>query len=238
MTDKLNDISIYWINLARSNNRKKLMLKNFETYQNNFRIEAVDGREIDKYLIALPENNKASSYEIACTCSHLKAIYTAYISMEQIAIISEDDLDISQINEWPSNLDLNHIIDLAPLDWEILQLNTSNLQVVEDLYSNYVKNNNIISRWNNFSSTVIYLINRTGMEKIIEKHIKFSNSGLIFDFKFESNLVADYLIYYDLITYTVTKPLFNYYTIDSEIHPEHLTFQNKTRHLIKSLLKK
>jgi len=229
----MNSISIYWINLSRSKNRKKLMLKNFETYPNNFRIEAIDGKNIDNYLIALPKYYKASNYEIACTCSHLKAIYTAYISMEPMAIISEDDLDISQIDDLSTYI--KYIIDNSPEIWDILQLNTSNLRKVEELYNNYKKNNCIWTIWDNFSSTVIYLITRSGMKKIIDRYIKFSESGIIFDLRFESILVADYLIYYNLITYTINRPLFNYYTADSEIHSEHLQYQNKTRYLIKSL---
>ena len=229
--DKLNNIPIYWINLDRSNIRKNRTQKLFGLHPNN-RISAIDGSNLNFDKILLPNNYIGSKYELACTCSHLKAIYMAYISMEELVIISEDDVDISLMDKW--NMDMCQMINLAPSDWEILQLNTSDPDAILLLFDLYkLNNNNLLSRWVNYSSTVIYAINRIGMKNIIDKFIKYDSlKGIIYDFTSENNLLADYLIYTHMNTYTINKPIFNYFSIDSNIHTDHLYFQNNVRNLI------
>lgn len=229
--EKLNNIPIYWINLERSAKRKTYMFNSLSSNKYNYRISAIDGINLDSTNIILPEKYNETNYEIACTCSHLKTIYTAFISQEDIVLVSEDDIDFSVVPFW--NSDLLSLIESAPRDWEILQLNTSSNEI-NKLYDDYKSKKILWSNWNNFSSTVIYAINRQGMEKVVKNCIKFSDN-IIFDLSNQEQIVADLFIYNQAKTYTINKPIFNYFVDDSEIHSNHLQYQNKSRNFINSI---
>jgi GR25 family glycosyltransferase involved in LPS biosynthesis len=230
--DKLNLIPIYWINLNKSSNRRNHMNKVLYSTI-NIRIQAINGLCINFNKLILPVNYNGTNLEIACLCSHLKAIYHAYIAMEDMVIISEDDVDFNLFIKWNGNF--MDIIQLAPVDWEILQLNTSNPETIKTSILLYNKNNtNMWSKWNNYSSTVIYLINRKGMKKLIDIFIKH-NKGIIYDLSSENLLLADVVLYKNTITYTLNIPIFNYLTLDSNIHDDHLIYQSITREIINKL---
>lgn len=71
----------------------------------------------------------------AVTMSHLEAIYQAYRAQKGlgIALILEDDMKfLYQVKSWST------LVNSAPSDWGILQLATSNIEVVNDALAAYM----------------------------------------------------------------------------------------------------
>ena len=139
--------------------------------------------------------------EVACTLSHLKAINLAYQSGDETALILEDDVIVSEkfAQYW------DDYSASAPKDWEVLQFYVNNKYIQAHL-------SNIADGWVRWFpdhwGTTAYIINRQGMEAILNKavdnelmekgDIRFLKSGMI---------LADELIYYHAVTYTATYPL-------------------------------
>ena len=129
---------LYYINMANSSNRDLLMKKQLENNDINYkRIEAING--LDGRIVAsccILTNNFLGKIrsdqlkgkrpnipldfikrEIGCLASHLKAIKTAYNNNLDEVIITEDDVDISILqNVYP------RLISLCKqnLEWDVL----------------------------------------------------------------------------------------------------------------------
>ena len=58
--------------------------------------------------------------EVACTLSHLKAIYIAYEKGYEKALILEDDVLFYLLPFWTEDIDA--ILQKAPKDWEVIRL--------------------------------------------------------------------------------------------------------------------
>jgi len=145
--------------------------------------------------------NLYNANEVACTLSHLKAINLAYQSGDETALILEDDVIVSEkfAQYW------DDYSASAPKDWEVLQFYVNNEYIQTHL-------SNIADGWVRWFpdhwGTTAYIINRQGMEAILNKavdnelmekgDIRFLKSGMI---------LADELIYYHAVTYTATYPL-------------------------------
>jgi GR25 family glycosyltransferase involved in LPS biosynthesis len=87
----------YYINLNRAPDRR---LKMENMYSNLIRIEAYDGKCLNKYTdIVIPTNTYATAYELGCSFSHIKAIITAYLNGDDGAIIMEDDIYMIHLNQ-------------------------------------------------------------------------------------------------------------------------------------------
>lgn len=180
------------------------------------RIEAINGKKLETYdynlsLLTLKSNTPG---EIACTLSHLKAIKTSYDNNDSMCIIMEDDVCFELCKYWTKPL--KQVVKVAPKDWEILQLNTSNANELWKFYETKAKP---YLKWNElYYGTVCYLINRNGMNKIIDKY----NGKLLNTSKF----VSDYIVYINCITYTLTKPLFLHMLFSSLIQQERMKQYN------------
>jgi GR25 family glycosyltransferase involved in LPS biosynthesis len=218
-TDKLNNTSIYCINLERATERKLRMLHFFNDYSNFSFIDAVDGNNLPKeYKYNI--NTKKNVYEIALVFSHLKAIKQAFDKGLQYCLICEDDMNLQLLNKW--DFDLQFIISNAPSDWEILQLNTNNVNLLVLLHDHFNKTNSLFVKWCGHVawSTGFYLINTIGMKKILDLYF-INNTFDITNFSDDHLLVSDIVIYKDVNTYTICKPIIIDDAFNSYIHEEH-----------------
>ncbi len=106
----MDTISKYYINLNRSESRRKIMEGK---YSELTRIEAFDGKRITSYdNIVIPDKTRSTNLELGCAFSHLKAIITAYQNNEDEVIILEDDIYPDYQNQWRQSL--RSIIDQKP----------------------------------------------------------------------------------------------------------------------------
>jgi len=235
--NKIN-IPIYFINLDKSKERNKFMKKQQKIYNLNMtRIEAIDGNKLTneinltndkKIFIKYNFNNENNSkYEYACTLSHLKAIYNSYINGDEISIICEDDVSLSLHPFWDVNID--QIINDAPKNWNIISLYWSSEEKEKKIISKYMKFNLPNNHW---YGTVIYIINRKGMNNILidillENEINFRSNK---NYNYGNFIQSDYLIFHRAInTYVYTKNnLFYTYNVDigmdSTIHTSHTDY--------------
>ena len=223
---------IYWINLDRSEGRRKTMeaILSSDIMKNtpNQRYPAIDGKKNDiiNGLLGMDEKKEDSSdYEYACLLSHLEVIREFNDSDYDIALVLEDDITLELAKYWKKTM--REIIDDAPKDWEIIQLyyNVNETGFLKDEYTiNNMKD-----------GTVSYLINKRGSSKIIDQTFKNDKYFLTDEFQHK----ADRYLYKTLITYVYCYPYFIYKTNDtSTIHTQHIDFHDKTKAHILSEYKK
>ena len=205
------DYIFYWINLDKSNDRRIRMVQLLEKQKvKNIRISAIDGGEDSKMRAC------------ACSASHIKAIKTFYESGDEIGIICEDDISFEYKKYWRNNI--TNVIHEAPKDWEILQLGVITTWfwpyvIVKHSKQLYIPYHEYIY------STICYVINRKGAEKLL--NIKETPSN-----------TAELYIYKNVKTYTYKYPMFTYPTDNgSTIHSDHLPDHVYSKQLITKYLK-
>lgn len=215
---------IYWINLDRSKDRKVLMdniLNNIKV--KNKRISASDGNLIpnikSNFITVVPNNQPNGVY--GCLLSHLRTIKEFWDSKQNFALILEDDISLDFMKYW--NKDLKTIIGQAPVDWDIIMIS----------YTDTNPNNhiNLYNRWNpTISSTMAYIINRKGCEKIMKL---YKNDKWFINTK---DHVADVVVYNNCNTYVYRYPYFTINSnINSLIHNDHLELHNKSKQLTRNI---
>lgn len=221
---------MYYINLKRSVKRNTQMKNQLEKYNFKYeRFNAFDGRKKDVWehlnlpLFSNYNYVKQTNLELACLLSHIYVIKKAYNDNQKYAIVLEDDVGLTFLNKHKKRF-LN-ILNQYPKDYEIIQLTSSGKKVLEN------KKNKIFSKWN-FKNwgTFAYLINRKGMEKIINMYSKMNY------YNKTRHYVADYLLYINLKTYTLHIPFFNHYYNSSTINSHN--FVNKNHNKIEELMEK
>lgn len=213
--NKIN-VPVYYINLDRSLNRKKFMEAQFGRYNitNYKRISGVDGKQLNNIL---KDNINGTSFtnnyldltknEVGCLLSHLKAIKTAYDNNLDQVLILEDDCSLDLMFFWKDDKITSLLNKLNKPDWEIFQLYTGNCI---DLNS---KNCTLQSGKKDCWGCVAYLINRKGMEKIIN-FVNSNNSYEIILGKYFNNKLfptrgqSDIFLYQIAKTYYLDTPLF------------------------------
>lgn len=221
---------IYWINLDRSKDRRERMEEMFKDPvfkgKNIVRIKAVDGKDpnIDEILKKNFDdmNPKLTKLEYACTLSHINAMREFAKTDYKIALILEDDTTLDFKPYWKKTT--KQIMDEAPSDWDILQLNytlshefVSKPKMLKDLKL-YAKNNET------FWGTGSYIINKNNINKLLTNRSVYDG--------------ADGYIFKTLITYIYKYPLFTYkYHEQSLIHQEHVKHHNKSKKIIEEMLK-
>jgi GR25 family glycosyltransferase involved in LPS biosynthesis len=188
----------------------------FDQYKLNYeRINAIDGRKLQKI------DDRLNPYEQACTLSHLKAIQIFYDSGEEQGIICEDDLSLEFLPYWKKSL--NQVIHEAPKDWQIILLG----YIVWPKYHVFLQ-----LPYNPFqilahNSTLCYVINRKGAEKILKSH---SHSTPNLSLYTKIRPVADVLIYDLVKTYVYEYSLFTYPDHNtSTIHLNHSDFHSVSK---------
>ena len=151
------------------------------------------------------------STEYGCTLSHLNAIEMSYSNNDLYSLISEDDLIIKK------NINWDYLISQLPNDWDIIQLYTIPLPAINYFSKkSIIKNNWLVKTKNSSPSTVLYLINKKGMQKVLTKYK--SNNNIILS-KHNKHCGADIVIYYNLNRYIFTIPIFEPEELDSTISP-------------------
>jgi GR25 family glycosyltransferase involved in LPS biosynthesis len=177
----------------------------------NIRVEAYDGKIIDKYnnFVFIEAGNRIiSPYEKCCTISHFTAIKKAYDYDEEKIIVMEDDIGIKFIGYWESTI--KEIYIDAPEDWEIIKLQKSC-----ENYSHKTKYTK--TKLYNSYGTQCYIINRNGMKKIIDKYWNVDKNMWIIDYNYA---VADIILYDNCISYDYNIPLFNPVMLPSQIRKD------------------
>ncbi len=204
---------IYWINLDISEDRRMAMEDMFRSlgivdthrvsamdinetlefwdserlvFHPNITLEEKDGRPSNKKHV----ENIYEYQEAACLLSHLEAIRLAYEDGHDLVLILEDDASLSYnfANQWKP------YVDRAPVDWKILQFATNNPNVVKqgvNLLDYFIT-------WQPYHwSTRAYIINRSGMQTLMDKAHSLSVVGEdIWRIDEIPMVVADEVIYY------------------------------------------
>lgn len=223
---------IYWINLDRSEGRRKnmelILLNELMKNTPNQRYAALDGKKKEAVDNLLGMDNKkedSSYYEYACLLSHLEVIREFNDSKYDVALVLEDDITMELAKYWKKTM--REIIQDAPKDWEIIQLyyNVNEKGFLKDDYTlNDMKD-----------GTVSYLINKRGSSKIIDQ--TFKNDKYFLSDQYQHK--ADRYLYKTLITYVYRYPYFIYKTNNtSTIHTQHIDFHDKTKTCILNEYKK
>lgn len=161
------DVPVYYINLQRSQDRNKFMLKQLKKYSvtNYTRVDAIDGKHIEVEYIN--EFSNLTPSEIGCTLSHIKAIHQAYIDGKEYALILEDDCSFEFVPFW--ECPLSEFIDSLHQDWMIIQLQTLLWQTYRNAGICHQYTDTIYQPTTNIHGTTAYLINRRGMAEILRK---------------------------------------------------------------------
>lgn len=168
----------YYINLDRSEERRKNMEKEIQFYglENIKKVKAFDGRNIDNikegkldnYEYKNHKDRKCTKSELAITMSHIKAINQVFEDKHEYAMIMEDDNEMTLIPHW--DITITEMIEMIPEDCDILLLCTRKNKKDIKLYSNDHKNRGL--------NGVNYIITKKGMKTIRNKFFK---DGFNFD---------------------------------------------------------
>lgn len=200
----IEDIPIYWINLERNPERKKIFesqLKNFNI-NNATSVIGIDGANLDTKDYNCSDG--LTKFVLGCTLSHLKAIKTAYDNNDSMALIMENDCNFEYLKYQKLTIkELVKILELKDKNWDILQLAMCNRHD-HNLWRSTEKEL-ILKGFKNCAAC--YLINRNGMQKKLIENRQY--------------LPADYHIYKGVNTYHLSKPYFTYHysnILQSSIH--------------------
>lgn len=198
--------NIYWINLDRSKDRCELMEKNLNG-SNHTRIAAIDGLEPDfeKKIKVINSNPNFTSALNAVLCSHLKAIHLAKKNNLEYVIILEDKCCFEYADRYEISIDniIDKINDTYP-QWQILQLSSIPLYDFND----YLKNGLRVNIYDSKYCGSNYLINRSGIDKILE--LVNTNGVDYFDFtKIINKINIENMLFKPLNSYMLNFPLFN-----------------------------
>jgi GR25 family glycosyltransferase involved in LPS biosynthesis len=229
---RINQIPVYYINMDKDIDRRQYMesqLPNhFERY---YRIPGVNGKliknknhDIVDGIEFFNEFNNNSTSEIGCTLSHLLSIKTAYDNGEEVACIMEDDIYMNLLNIQDESLDDFVKSVNNNLDWEILQLYYHDNSLLYKLDKNFTKIKNFTLHLHQKGkytySTVCYIINRKGMETILNS----MGNNPFYLLKYMSNSCSADEILYDQVKTYIVNPCFiipNNTELDSTIHTDH-----------------
>ncbi len=207
--NKINFIDgIVWINLDRSIERKEKLEKILEKINiPNYRICAIDGIKLVR-----PNYNyerTMSSYEIACTLSHLKALKFLSELSGNYFMVCEDDVCFNNLNYFTE--DLEQIIKNAP-EFDILMIHKIYLYNLDKEYIDWNEHINKNGLNYQISGTACYIISRDGINNVLNKTENFD--------------VADIYLYKNMRTFVYKYNFISVQGLDSEIHNDHLNYQN------------
>lgn len=246
-TDYKLEYPIFYINMDKHEERRLHIETQLEKVSDKYhRVPGFNG-----YLIQNTLNDniggvefenfykKLKKPEIGCCISHILAIKQAYESGAEIAMICEDDIYLGTYSIIPK---LSEVTSKVPENWEILQLycifNNSMFNRHQKKYKKFIENDIdkdyiFVKREypkTAFTTNLAYLINRKGMQKILDKvyggtdiiHIKpvLNTKNKVYPPKGQ----ADFFLY-DLVDncYAILPNLFfpNNAELESTIHINH-----------------
>ena len=243
----------YYINLDRSNDRKKHMEKFFKKIEKKTglktrfqRIKAFDGRveNVDNFSnLKLKDMwhkkedfRKAIGPEFGCTYSHIKGM-NSFINDEEnnddVAFICEDDLELFKIAKEFFKDILSKVIDFTLKNDLVAVSCVGSPHIVIPLMET-AKNATFLNYHNNrgrLYGTGCYLITRKLAKNIVDRHWK--NNKLIIP-ENHSSMVADHFIYPQGInTHFMIPSLFAIKPEnDSYIHSEHLKMHDNVQKIM------
>jgi glycosyl transferase family 25 len=227
----IEDLPILYINLNRAIDRKN---KIEEILNNNNleykRIEAIDGLELDYTELKKQYNfRKITKNEVACALSHIKAIQYAFDNNYEYTLIMEDDCSFEYLEYKNIPLkDLMTELTKTNSDWEIIQLGIICDKNLHNTFIDLFSKNKFIKSCYYSIGAVAYLINKKGMDKILNYFSKTKNLK-----------VADEYVYQLTKTY-ITMPYFTQYAniFKSDIRDDtSLQFQNESKELWDTIIK-
>ena len=231
---------VYYINMDKNPDRKEFMETQLKKYTTSFtRIRGFNGYGITNLKKDTVDNieftcdyDNMSKGEIGCTMSHLLSIKKAYDNGNEYALVVEDDI---LLNLLPIlDVTIKELVENAPNDWEILQLNTCEPKMIIELYNRY-STGELWSKWKNNSSTMSYIINEKGMKTIIDTCIQFYNNKIVYNLLCNKQIMADIFFYKLVNTYISTFPLFNYYISTSSINDQNAISQKTSNEIINNI---
>jgi len=193
-----------WINMHKDNDRRKFMIEQFDTYNlSHERFEAVTPSSIaDAYKVQYHNElvKNTTINEICCFASHLSVMNRELSSVDDYIVILEDDIIFNS-----KITNVYNIIINAPSDWEILQLHHVRLG---DSYD-YSQTTWLPWMRRHFCTT-FYVIKKHCAESLVKKYMHIDDSSKKATFDFSSchdTIQADYYIYNEFKTYTLTRQL-------------------------------
>lgn len=164
--DELRQFPKYYINLDRSKERRGKFEEGMRKYgvTNHQRVRAFDGRQIDTMdhgtingVEYFNRDKICTKAELAITMSHMLAMKKASDDGCQVAMIMEDDCELTLAPYWPKKID--QIVSELPSDCEIFLMCNRRYQTVDKIRMEKVTNPIEFTG-------VCYLITHRGMEKI------------------------------------------------------------------------
>ena len=234
------DIPVYYINLDISQDRRNFMNKQKKLFgiKDMYRVKAINGKNITREISEFETNpeykieddlifnnythQNLRTTEIAVTLSHLKAIRTAYLDNQEIALIIEDDTSFSLLNYWKKSL--SELTRDFPENWECVSL-FNQACYIEDNLPEYINIKDKIC-W----GAVAYIINRKGMKNILsgmENMLILDKNDQLNDNKLQDHpALADVFIFNRIPNcYQRKIPLFypknEEHNLNSTLHPHH-----------------
>jgi GR25 family glycosyltransferase involved in LPS biosynthesis len=136
--DKSKSVPVYWINLQKSNQRRKFYAHQMESMKlPNLMIKAVtpNSEVVKKTTITVIPRVLHTQVELSCVVSHLIAIYTAVHDekhkLNPYALITEDDV------HYEMDVDFLTMAENAPKGFGSLQLITSSSVHVTNYWAKY-----------------------------------------------------------------------------------------------------
>ena len=211
---------IYWINLDKSTDRYKNMMKQFENFRYNERIEGVEEPYI-KY-----NTKRFGKSQMGCLCSHLNAMKTSLDDIHRdYAIICEDDVYLKDIKAFHEII--YYYLQSTPKSWDILQLYSIKQS------RNMKMDSSSLLRWEKWSkrnfSTLIYIIKKSYARQLLTFVEKINERSI--------GLLADEFIYSKGIAYSIVCPYFeDELEFESLIDTSHRVFHENNKQKIKSAL--
>jgi GR25 family glycosyltransferase involved in LPS biosynthesis len=205
--DVPGSVPCYWINRTEDDLRRTTMTNWLDQSKiRHYRIEAITPQTTPEFKILKHHQDVATNLEVACIASHLKAVLQAWQDGAPYALIMEDDLRALYV------YDYQQMVDLAPTDWETLQLHVSNPTAVIRLGNIFVKPGALWQEWerDNYSAGA-YLINRRGMKKLIDLYLSMNGTLEQIDLSMihaVSWVTSEFTLFKRTASYTITIPLF------------------------------
>jgi len=259
------DIIICWINLDRSEERAARMTTRLEEVEiPSVRIGAVDGADDESFGSAISFGDDVdflaraghpdrpypiSRAELSCTASHIRAIATAHASGASYALIMEDDVILPEA----LYTELEFILARIPKSCCLVQLCCGGpAETLRYLYKQYVDTGALWVSWRKVkdslrelgasvkaecNGTQAYLINRRGMQRIVDRFWREESVAYPFPRNVERGsvgAVADEFIY-DFAardgdeTFVLTRPIVLWESGPSEIHQDHVSEHQRAK---------
>lgn len=202
---------IYYINLDKSEDRKRYMEDQFEYWQieNYTRISGYDGTEDDlSDILRGKYPDQMNSRDVGCCTSHLKAIQHWYETSDTpCAIIMEDDCDLGPVSYWP--FVWKDFYSRVPFDYDVVQLAVINPATISlKLHRRFV---------NDFS-TACYMITRHHASKLVKYYCKDGKYKL--DYNVRPRCCSEHVIYQSGSCYAIPLFLYSKEELGSMIHDQ------------------